>query len=262
MTKRVGACPFDVLPLGQDDAKRAYYYLQGKETRFRVYCETNLNEPEQRWFSVASNLIEMRKLADDLSCQARTVRCRDLLTRIVGDLIPGVEQSITKQEKALAAKQRAETNRLRLADISASYANQPRTRGRRVDYHSMLEGYDNEDTELNDYDDRIMNGVKPEISTHGLSSQNGHEFGFSEPSIRFEDGEIGCQALSPQNFALIEAATTTDSNVNVEKAHGNDTMTDSACTHQPSLLVILKYRKAPEPANRPVLSAQKLPVQR
>lgn len=143
--------PYELSVIGRDDRKHGYYLLKGKNTRFRLYVETDLTKTPARWYSICSTLEDLRLYTSQLSDSARTVRCRKIVDDLASIHIPEVERAEEARRQNLLRKQRALQERSRRAAYiidreEAQGERASRTRGRRVDYNNMLQGQgDDED---------------------------------------------------------------------------------------------------------------------
>lgn len=168
--------PYELNVIGRDDKKHGYYLLKGKNTRFRLYVETDHMQTPVRWYSICSTLEELRLYTARLSDTARTVRCRKIVDDLASIHIPEVERAEDARKQILLRKQRALQERTRRAAYASDqhdthFERSTRTRGRRVDYNSMLEGQGDEDDNksLSYRDARFLT---PESATP-LSSRSG-----------------------------------------------------------------------------------------
>lgn len=145
----------DVPAIGLDDAKNQYYLVKGRNTRFRLYVQTDpAHEAPQRWFSVASTVPELIAFIDSLSQRTTTMRGRALLRALREQILPEIEASEQARQEEEYRRQRAAMVRDRRAAVQANLAEAAlersiRTRGRRVDYSDLNNGDDdsNDDRE-------------------------------------------------------------------------------------------------------------------
>lgn len=142
--------PYEFNSIGRDDKKHGYYLLKGINTRFRLYIETDSTKSPSRWYSICSTLEELRQLTTELSDSAKTVRCRKIVDDLASIHIPEVERAQTVCAQIIQKKARVENERNRRAiyasEISEGLTERgSRTRGRRVDYNSMLQGQGEDD---------------------------------------------------------------------------------------------------------------------
>jgi hypothetical protein len=60
--------PLSIQPWGSDADKRRYYLIEGlDDTHFRVYRESNHMSTKRTWWSVASDIDELKELAEKLN---------------------------------------------------------------------------------------------------------------------------------------------------------------------------------------------------
>lgn len=76
--------PLSVQPWGSDSDKRIYYLIEGLyDTQFRVYRESSHMSLKRTWWSVASNIDELRALAEKLQTQDGGQKARVLSSKIL-----------------------------------------------------------------------------------------------------------------------------------------------------------------------------------
>lgn len=71
-------------PWGSDADKRRYYLIEGlDDTHFRVYREGNYTGLKRSWWSVASDIDELKQLAHKLETEDRGQKARLLSSKIL-----------------------------------------------------------------------------------------------------------------------------------------------------------------------------------
>jgi hypothetical protein len=76
--------PLSVQPWGSDGDKRRYFLIEGlDDTHFRVYRESNYTAKKRTWFSVASDIDELKLLAHKLETVDRGQKARVLSGKIL-----------------------------------------------------------------------------------------------------------------------------------------------------------------------------------
>ncbi|BFZ53882.1 hypothetical protein PYCC9005_000913 [Savitreella phatthalungensis] len=168
----------EVPSIGLDDSKNVYYLVRGfGHTRFRLYVQTDPAKETQQWYAVAGDVPSMRTLIDKLADSTQTLRGRKLVKHLREDLLPDLEACEQARAEEEHRRKRAEQARDRRAALSSHLYESPRdrsmrTRGRRVDYAEVENGY----------------------RSHG----NG-----------YDDGESSYSASSPRSARLAGMTTTT-----------------------------------------------------
>lgn len=76
--------PLSVQPWGSDGDKRRYYLIEGlDDTHFRVYRESNHTAIKRTWWSVASDIDELKTLAEKLNKEDGGQKARLLSSKIM-----------------------------------------------------------------------------------------------------------------------------------------------------------------------------------
>lgn len=221
--------PYELEVIGRDDRKHGYYLIKGINTRFRLYIQTDLAKTPTRWFSVCSTLEELRRFTSQLSDSARTVRCRKIVDDLASIHIPEVERAEETRKHIFSRKQRSllERNRRSAYSYEASDISDrgSRTRGRRVDYNSMLQGQ-GEDDDGKEYARRGARRSSPEVVTP-QSSRSGRML---KRPRGWEDG-------SPDSdYRKALQNSTTEQSTGAKRSQTPDELQDSH-------VVVLKYNK-------------------
>jgi hypothetical protein len=77
--------PLSVQPWGSDANKRRYFLIEGlDDTHFRVYRESNYTRLKRTWWSVASDIDELKQLAHKLETEDRGQKARLLSGKMLG----------------------------------------------------------------------------------------------------------------------------------------------------------------------------------
>jgi len=85
--------PLSVQPWGSDGDKRRYYLIEGlDDTHFRIYRESNHTAIKRTWWSVASDIDELKVLADKLYREDGGQKAR-LLSQKIQVAIPRFEST-------------------------------------------------------------------------------------------------------------------------------------------------------------------------
>ena len=76
--------PLSVQPWGSDGDRRRYYLIEGlDDTHFRVYRESNHTGIKRTWWSVASDIDELKALAEKLLKEDGGQKARTLSAKIL-----------------------------------------------------------------------------------------------------------------------------------------------------------------------------------
>jgi hypothetical protein len=76
--------PLSVQPWGSDGDRRRYYLIEGlDDTHFRVYRESNHTGIKRTWWSVASDIDELKALAEKLAKEDGGQKARTLSGKIL-----------------------------------------------------------------------------------------------------------------------------------------------------------------------------------
>jgi hypothetical protein len=76
--------PLSVQPWGSDADKRRYFLIEGlDDTHFRVYRESNYTAQKRTWWSVASDIDELKQLAHKLETDDGGQKARLLSGKIL-----------------------------------------------------------------------------------------------------------------------------------------------------------------------------------
>ncbi|KUJ19862.1 uncharacterized protein LY89DRAFT_580475 [Mollisia scopiformis] len=131
--------PLSVQPWGSDSDKRRYYLIEGlDDTHFRVYRESNYMGIKRTWWSVASDIDELKGLAEKLNKEDGGQKAKLLSTRITA-AIPRFEATEDKRKRREYRQIRK--HQFKRNDLGTSLY-EGRTRGKRVRYN-----YSDEDPE-------------------------------------------------------------------------------------------------------------------
>ncbi|CZR59147.1 uncharacterized protein PAC_09039 [Phialocephala subalpina] len=123
--------PLSVQPWGSDSDKRRYYLIEGlDDTHFRVYRESNYMGVKRTWWSVASDIDELKGLAEKLSKEDAGQKARVLSAKMIS-AIPRFEAT---EEKRKRREYRAiRKQQFKRPEYGASMY-EGRTRGKRIKY--------------------------------------------------------------------------------------------------------------------------------
>lgn len=123
--------PLSVQPWGSDSERRRYYLIEGlHDTQFRVYRESSCAYLKRSWWSVASNIDELRALGEKLQTQDGSQKARLLSGKILA-AIPRFEAAEEKRKRREYRTTRKQLFRRPDPEYSIY---EGRTRGKRVKY--------------------------------------------------------------------------------------------------------------------------------
>ncbi|POS83558.1 hypothetical protein EPUL_003032, partial [Erysiphe pulchra] len=153
--------PLSIQPWGSDSYKRRYYLIEGLfDTQFRVYREGNYSDLERTWFSVASNIEELKALAEKLQTKDGGQKARLLSGKILA-AIPRFEASEEKRKRKEYRTTRKQLFKRADPDYSIY---EGRTRGKRIKYT-----FSDEEEEI--FSD--LNSTRRSMRSNGNSSITG-----------------------------------------------------------------------------------------
>ncbi|RKF73328.1 hypothetical protein GcM3_094006 [Golovinomyces cichoracearum] len=136
--------PLSVQPWGSDSERRRYFLIEGlHDTQFRVYRESSCAYLKRTWWSVASNIDELKALAEKLQTQDGSQKARLLSGKILA-AIPRFEAAEEKRKRREYRTTRKQLFR-RLDPEFSIY--EGRTRGKRVKY-TLSDEEEDEKTDL------------------------------------------------------------------------------------------------------------------
>ncbi|KAG9235513.1 hypothetical protein BJ875DRAFT_458914 [Amylocarpus encephaloides] len=123
--------PLSVQPWGSDGDRRRYYLIEGlDDTHFRVYRESNHAGIKRTWWSVASNIDELKLLAQKLTKEDGGQKARVLSTKITA-AIPRFEATEEKRKRREYRQARKQQFKNPEGNFSMY---EGRTRGKRMKY--------------------------------------------------------------------------------------------------------------------------------
>ncbi|KAE9374563.1 hypothetical protein N431DRAFT_455310 [Stipitochalara longipes BDJ] len=123
--------PLSVQPWGSDGDKRRYYLIEGlDDTHFRIYRESNHTAIKRTWWSVASDIDELKTLADKLSNEDGGQKAR-LLSQKIRVAIPRFES--TEEKRKRREYRQVRKNQFKRPEPNYSMY-EGRTRGKRMKY--------------------------------------------------------------------------------------------------------------------------------
>ncbi|CAG8975141.1 hypothetical protein HYALB_00004440 [Hymenoscyphus albidus] len=124
--------PYSVQPWGSDGDRRRYYLIEGQDdTHFRVYRESNYTGIKRTWWSVASNIDELKQLAEKLATEDGGQKARVLSGKILA-AIPRFEATEEKRKRREYRQARKQQFKQRPEPNYSLY--EGRTRGKRMKY--------------------------------------------------------------------------------------------------------------------------------
>ncbi|KAF4634611.1 hypothetical protein G7Y89_g3500 [Cudoniella acicularis] len=123
--------PLSVQPWGSDGDRRRYYLIEGlDDTHFRVYRESNHTSIKRTWWSVASDIDELKQLADKLTNEDGGQKAR-LLSGKIKAAIPRFEA--TEEKRKRREYRQARKQQFKRPEPNFSMY-EGRTRGKRMKY--------------------------------------------------------------------------------------------------------------------------------
>ncbi|SZF04088.1 unnamed protein product [Blumeria hordei] len=180
-----------VQPWGCDSEKRRYYLIEGlDDTQFRVYRESNYKNLKRTWWSVASNIDELKSLGEKLRLHDDGQKARLLSGRILA-AIPRFE---TAEEKRKRREHRT-TRKQQTKRPEFNYSlYEGRTRGKRIKYT-----FSDEDDENSNISTTSRRSARNEVPTS--SEQNGHTVTQSGRQVRSRQGGTYGESVVNSNRA-------------------------------------------------------------
>ncbi|ESZ95005.1 hypothetical protein SBOR_4625 [Sclerotinia borealis F-4128] len=135
--------PLSVQPWGSDADRRRYYLIEGlDDTHFRVYRESNHTGVKRTWWSVASDIDELKSLAEKLVKDDGGQKARTLSGKMLA-AIPRFEATEEKRKRREYRQARKEQFKRPEPNFSMY---EGRTRGKRMKYTYS----DDDEEELSD----------------------------------------------------------------------------------------------------------------
>ncbi|KAH8600812.1 hypothetical protein B0O99DRAFT_502947 [Bisporella sp. PMI_857] len=123
--------PLSVQPWGSDADKRRYYLIEGlDDTHFRVYRESNHTGIKRTWWSVASDIDELKALAEKLEKEDGGQKARLLSSKMLA-AVPRFEETEEKRKRREYRLMRKQQFRRPEPNYSMY---EGRTRGKRIKY--------------------------------------------------------------------------------------------------------------------------------
>ncbi|KAI1005620.1 hypothetical protein K3495_g2597 [Podosphaera aphanis] len=122
--------PLSVQSWGSDSEKRRYYLIEGlDDTHFRVYRESYYMSEKISWWSVASNIDELKALAENLEMRDGGPKAKLFSGRILA-AIPRFEAAEEKRKR----REYRSTRKHQFKQLEPNYSYEGRTRGKRIKY--------------------------------------------------------------------------------------------------------------------------------
>ncbi|KAG4034350.1 hypothetical protein MFRU_003g03190 [Monilinia fructicola] len=123
--------PLSVQPWGSDADRRRYYLIEGlDDTHFRVYRESNHTGVKRTWWSVASDIDELKALAEKLVREDGGQKARTLSGKMLA-AVPRFEATEEKRKRREYRQSRKEQFKRPEPNFSMY---EGRTRGKRMKY--------------------------------------------------------------------------------------------------------------------------------
>jgi len=218
--------PLSVQPWGFDGYKRRYFLIEGlDDTHFRVYRESNYTELKRSWWSVASDINELKQLAEKLATEDGSRKAKELSGKIMA-AIPRFEATeevclnrldSTSRLTLYQKRKRREYRQARKQQFKRPEPNfslyEGRTRGKRMKYtysDDEDEGYSDTTTSRrstrNTGTHTPAEGLAPTVTLSGrqVKSRQGGTYGESKlsgthtPAVGGMDG-TGEEAVNGEN---------------------------------------------------------------
>ncbi|EPQ64879.1 Bgt-4453 [Blumeria graminis f. sp. tritici] len=207
-----------VQPWGCDSEKRRYYLIEGlDDTQFRVYRESNYKNLKRTWWSVASNIDELKALGEKLRLHDDGQKARLLSGRILA-AIPRFETAEEKRKRREHRTTRKQQTRRPEFNYSLY---EGRTRGKRIKYT-----FSDEDDENSNIFTTSRRSTRNEVPTS--SDQNGHTVTQSGRQVRSRQGGTYGESVVNSNRATatgIEGEASKSISSNPDESTNNNSIT-------------------------------------